>query len=158
MKKTILLCYIFIATNIFFACNNTKSVSDGNKQFGSKFEPKSALTVAELSSKMSGNSGKLNTQIEGKVSSVCQKKGCWMTIDVPNGESMRITFKDYAFFMPKDIVGKTVVAQGFAYFDTTTVDMLRHYAEDEGKPAEEIAKITEPKLALAFEADGVIIK
>jgi hypothetical protein len=42
--------------------------------------------------------------------------------------------------------------------DTPAVEDLRHYAEDEGKSKEEIAKITEPLVELAFEAEGVIIQ
>ena len=33
----------------------------------------------------------------------------------------------------------------------------RHYAEDAGKSKEEIEKITEPKIAYTFLADGVLI-
>ena len=35
---------------------------------------------------------------------------------------------------------------------------LKHYAEDAGKSEDEIAKITEPKIEYAFEANGVLIK
>jgi len=44
---------------------------------------------------------------------------------------------------------------GMAYYQITPVDELRHYAEDEGKSAEEVAEITEPKRELHFLADGV---
>jgi hypothetical protein len=37
------------------------------------------------------------------------------------------------------------------------VDDLKHFAEDEGKTPEEIAKITEPKEELKFLASGVKI-
>jgi hypothetical protein len=75
-----------------------------------------------------------------------------------DGEEMRVTFKDYGFFVPLDAAGKTVIMEGKAYYDTTSVDMLRHYAEDAGESPEEIEKITEPKLELAFEATGVLLK
>ena len=87
-------------------------------------------------------------------------KGCWMTMvsDKPGTPEMRVTFKNYAFFMPMDIVGKTVVLDGVAAVETIPVADLRHYAEDAGKSKEEIAKITEPKRELTFEAAGVLIK
>lgn len=69
-------------------------------------------------------------QVEGKIVEVCQKKGCWMELQLDNSETMRVTFKDYAFFIPKDAAGKTVIMEGYAYNDTTSVQMLRHYAED----------------------------
>ena len=60
--------------------------------------------------------------------------------------------------MPKDATGKTAVVQGQAKVDTVDVATLRHYAEDAGKPKEEIEAITEPEVQLSFEADGVILR
>ena len=71
---------------------------------------------------------------------------------------MRVSFKDYGFFVPKDITGKTVVIEGTAKQSVTPVAELRHYAEDAGKSKDDIAKITEPEKALTFVADGVIVK
>ena len=59
--------------------------------------------------------------------------------------------------MPLDLAGSEVIVEGIAYREITTVDELKHYAEDEGLSAEEIAKITEPAEELKFMADGVII-
>lgn len=81
-----------------------------------------------------------------------------MTIDLGNNEEMRVTFKDYAFFVPKDSDGKEATFKGTATFDTTSVADLQHYASDEGLAQEEIDKITEPEIALVFEATGVVIK
>ena len=54
--------------------------------------------------------------------------------------------------------GKEAVFQGKAVKDVTDVDLLRHYAEDAGKSAEEIAAINEPETSWIFTADGVLIK
>ena len=81
-----------------------------------------------------------------------------MNLAIGNGETMRVTFKDYGFFVPKDCSGKTAIVQGKAYMDTTTVEMLKEYAKDDGKSEEEIAKITAPEIEMVFEAEGVIIK
>ena len=75
----------------------------------------------------------------------------------PTDQSVFVKFKDYGFFMPLDLAGSEVIVQGKAYKEVTSVDELRHYAEDEGLSAEEIAKITEPEEELKFMADGVII-
>ena len=81
-----------------------------------------------------------------------------MNVKTGDGQVMRVSFKDYGFFIPKDIVGKTVVMEGTAETTTTPVSELRHYAQDAGKSKEEIEKITEPEKALTFVADGVIVK
>ena len=57
-----------------------------------------------------------------------------------------------------DCNGKTAIFEGKAYHDTTSVEMLREYAKDDGKSKAEIEKITEPEINLSFEATGVIIK
>ena len=80
-----------------------------------------------------------------------------MNLEAPNGETIRVNFKDYAFFMPKDLAGKKVVIDGFAERTETSVEDLKHIAEDAKKPAEEIAKITKPKKEIVFEAKGVVI-
>ncbi|QHV97660.1 DUF4920 domain-containing protein [Spirosoma endbachense] len=124
---------------------------------GKKITEKGAIPATELTTKMNGKD-KMPAKVEGTVESVCKVKGCWMKVKTGDGQFMRVTFKDYGFFVPKDIVGKTVVVAGTAESTTTPVDELRHYAEDAGKSKEEIAKITEPEKALTFVADGVIVK
>lgn len=97
--------------------------------------------------------------VEGSVNGVCQSKGCWMNIvseKDANAPKMFVKFKDYAFFMPKDLEGK-VIMKGYAYKEETSVDELRHYAEDEGKSKEEIEKITKPVTEYKFMASGVKI-
>ena len=81
-----------------------------------------------------------------------------MSMRVNEEQFMHVSFKDYGFFVPKDIDGKETIIDGYAYIETMSVDDLRHYAEDEGKSAEEIEAITEPETNLSFVADGVIVK
>lgn len=95
--------------------------------------------------------------VSGKVSAVCQQKGCWLTL--VGGEaglsSVRMTFKDYGFFVPKDLIGYTVVAEGIFKTETVTVADQRHLAKDAGKSKEEIESITQEKVETSFEAAGV---
>ena len=93
--------------------------------------------------------------VETKVTEVCQAKGCWMKVELPNGESMRVTFKDYGFFMPKDLAGQSVKMIGTAKIEETDIETLKHFAEDAGKSQEEIAMITEPRMDYKFVASGV---
>lgn len=99
---------------------------------------------------------------EGKVTAtiqeVCTNKGCWLTVALPDGNLMRVTFKDYGFFVPTTSQGYPLILEGVAQKSITNVETLRHYAEDAGKPQEEIEAITQPKEEFAFEAVGVLIK
>ena len=68
-----------------------------------------------------------------------------------------VKFKDYAFFMPKDLGGSKVILDGVAFTEVTPVDELKHYAEDEGKSQAEIDLITKPEVQKKFMANGVLV-
>lgn len=148
--------YLLVAS-LIFAISFGTFAQDKPSYHGKKISEKGALPATSLAARMGGKD-KMAAKVEGTVESVCKMKGCWMKVKTGDGQTMRVTFKDYGFFVPKDIVGKTVVMEGTAETTITPVDELRHYAQDAGKPAEEIAKITEPEKALTFVADGVIVK
>lgn len=99
----------------------------------------------------------LQTQMIGEIKEVCQAKGCWMKVKLASEDEVFVRFKDYGFFVPKDVAGKKVVMNGAAFLEEMSVEDQRHYAEDEGASEEELAQITTPKRTLRFEADGVLI-
>jgi hypothetical protein len=91
--------------------------------------------------------------LSGAVREVCAKKGCWLVM--ADGErELRMTFRDYAFFVPLDSAGTTLRAQGVFRIQETPVDEARHYLEDAGRHAEAQA-ITAPVRSFTFEAAGV---
>ena len=128
-----------------------------DKNYGKKVNEKTAITMPQLVSKMTGKK-EMDATVKGTVAVVCQMEGCWMKIQNAGGPDMMVRMKDHKFFLPKNIAGKTAVFIGKALVKTTNVDMLKHYAEDEGKSKEYIAAIKDPKTELAFEASGVLIK
>lgn len=128
--------------------------------FGDEINDDNVMTTNQMAEKYKSMKvgDTINTKMTAKVIEVCQAKGCWMTLNLDNGDEAMVKFKDYGFFMPKDISGKEVILNGKAYVNEVPVDEQRHYAEDAGKSKEEIAAITEPKKTFSFEADGVLIK
>lgn len=98
----------------------------------------------------------IDVKFTSEVKSVCQAKGCWMRLDMGENESF-VKFKDYGFFMPKDIAGQEVIVEGRAFVEETSVEDLKHFAMDAGKPQEEIDAITEPELTYSFVSSGVLI-
>ena len=63
------------------------------------------------------------------------------------------------FFVPTDgVVGDRTIINGKLSLDTLSVSLLKHYAEDAGKPTEEINKIKDPEISMTFLAEGVMIK
>ena len=160
IKKLSFLMTLAIFT---FACNNAPAPeenADPNapQTFGEKISTDGALTYTDLLTKMNGDE-KITAKVRGEVTGVCQVKGCWMKIK-PEAEGqpeMFVKFKDYGFFMPKDISGREVIMEGYAFIETTSVDELKHYAEDEGRSKEEIEGITEPEQQYKFMASGVLL-
>lgn len=140
------------------APNNETTAVDSSKQFGDPITAEGAIDYATLLEKLR-TVDSMAVKVRGTVDGVCQAKGCWMNITAgkEGSEDMFVKFKDYGFFVPKDIAGQDVVMQGMAYREVTSVDELRHYAEDEGKSPEEIAAITAPKEELKFMASGVLL-
>jgi hypothetical protein len=72
--------------------------------------------------------------VKGRVAEVCRMKGCWMVL-TDDRQSVRVTFKDYAFFVPRDLAGKTVVAEGVLSRKTLTEEEAEHLAAESGAPA-----------------------
>lgn len=128
--------------------------------FGNKIDDDNVMSISQMSEKYKSMSvgDTMSVKMQANVIEVCQSKGCWMTLNLENGDEAMVKFKDYGFFMPKDISGKEVILNGKAFVNEVPVDEQRHYAEDAGKSKEEIATITEPKKTFSFEADGVLIK
>lgn len=128
--------------------------------FGAPIEANNALAASALASQYeslkAGDS--LATKVIAKVDEVCQAKGCWMKLDLGDEKQVMVKFKDYGFFVPKNIAGQEVIINGMAYVSETSVAELRHYAQDAGESEEEIAKITDPERTYAFLADGVLLK
>lgn len=126
------------------------------KTYGAATTADGARPLAELKQAL-GNQDSVQVKLVGTADAVCQAKGCWLTMKTPEGQEMRVRFKDYAFFVPKDIAGKTVVIDGWAHRETVPVADLQHYAQDAGKSAKEVAAITKPEEQLNFEAAGVLV-
>lgn len=127
--------------------------------FGNKIVADNALSKEQMLSKYKKlkQGDTISVKFKTKVTDVCKKKGCWMALELPNEESTFVRFKDYGFFVPLNATGEEAVVSGKAFVTETSVEELRHYAKDGGKSAEEIAKITAPKVEYGFLADGVLV-
>ncbi len=159
MAKKLLFFATIISLSIACSSGGTET-SDAAKihSFGEQITAEGAIAYSDLLAKMTGEEN-VDAKVKGTVTSVCQVKGCWITI-TPEKEGdpeLFVKFKDYGFFMPMDIAGREVIMDGYAFVETTSVEELRHYAEDEGKSKEEIEEITEPEKQYKFMASGVLL-
>lgn len=115
-----------------------------------------AISVEKLGKKLKKDNKKVeNVAIKGKVTDVCDKKGCWLTIQTEDNSQFFVKMKDYGFFVPTALKGKNVVLEGAAERKVISVDEQKHYAEDAKKPQSEIDAITQPKEEIRFVANGI---
>ena len=117
-----------------------------------------AISLDEMLKLFEGKTEKTEYTFEGELNEVCSKAGCWVNIDKGNGETFMVRFKDHFIIPPKTAIGTVAYFHGMAYWDTVSVNLLQHFAEDAGKSKEEVSKIIEPKYELNFEADGITLK
>ena len=75
--------------------------------------------------------------IKTNIAEVCEKKGCFF-IAQDRESSVRITFKDYGFFIPTDSEGKEVTIIGELTKTILSEDKAKHFAEDAGKSTKNI--------------------
>ena len=93
------------------ACKNAgeKTTGTHNEQaqqvFGAAFSDSNGLDALQMAEKFSRMqvSDTLDLAFTATVIDVCQAKGCWMKLNLENGEEVMVTFKDYGFFVPKTL-------------------------------------------------------
>lgn len=155
MKKIILLvCALFFAQ--LLSAQPPAGKATPGTTYGAPITDKDAIAATELPELLK-KSDTAKVKVKAKVLEVCSQKGCWFTFKVSEGEDAFVKMKDYAFFVPLDLVGKTVVLEGNAYQKTTSVAELKHYASDAKKSQKEIDAITEDKKEIRFMANGILV-
>lgn len=168
MKTILYTCLLSLG---FFACQNSEPAEVKEEvievietpisynSYGEEISSEGVSNYEEFSRKLKSQDT-VQVKLSGTIDKTCSVKGCWMKVNVSGEEEpMHITFKDYGFFVPKEgMENKESIFEGIAYVDTLSVDLLRHYAEDEGLSVEEIAAINEPEVVVTFEASGVLIQ
>jgi hypothetical protein len=167
MKK---ILFVLLVATVMVACKNETKTEETTQEiqesqdmayasFGDIIEAEGAISASEMIERFNALTigDTITAKVSAKINEVCQMKGCWMKLDLGSDQDVMVTFKDYGFFMPLNAEGEVII-NGKAFLKETSVDDLRHYAEDAGKTADEIAAITQPEKTFAFEADGVLLK
>ena len=94
--------------------------------------------------------------VEGVITRSCTNKGCWIQLaPAADKAGMRVTFKDYGFFVPLDSKGMHVRAEGVA-----TVKVLPKKEVDhlEGEGAKFVRNPDGTANEVAFVANGVELR
>jgi hypothetical protein len=105
-----------------------------------------AVKLADLLAKPQEHAGK-TVLLEGQVRKACERKGCWMelaTAKDAKGPGVRVTFKDYGFFVPLDSAGSMARVEGLVQVAELSDERAKHYESEgaiiprgaDGKPRE----------------------
>ncbi|MFY7667755.1 MAG: DUF4920 domain-containing protein [Crocinitomicaceae bacterium] len=145
-----------IAAFVLNSCGNT---GKPYKSYGAeKVDSLIAIDLNDMLQQLEQNPEKLRFTFTAPIEEVCQTAGCWATVQKDNGELLRVRFKDH-FLIPKNTrVGSVAYFRGEAYWDTVSVELQKHFAEDSKMSQSEIRKINSPKFELNFEAAGVLVE
>jgi hypothetical protein len=146
MKSTSYLLMICLLVLVITSIAQEKYAS-----FGAEISEANAVGIDNLNGLNESDTVKM--KLKGVVSEVCQAKGCWMTLETTAGVPLRVTFKDYGFFVPKDISGKEVIVEGMVSKSVLSEKMAKHYADDAGEeydPSKEY-------LEFGLVAEGVLV-
>lgn len=162
MRKIVYAAFVLLA---LVSCKKNEEEKVDAKpvsyaEFGNKITADKAISSKELLEryKTMKETDTLQVKVTSKILDVCQKKGCWMNLDLGNDESAFVKFKDYRFFMPFNAAGSEVVVDGKAFIELTSIEDLKEYAKDAGKSQAAIDSIVTPEKKYSFMADGVLIK
>ncbi|MBL9038170.1 MAG: DUF4920 domain-containing protein [Archangium sp.] len=98
---------------------------------GEKLKGLKAVTLEQLLAKPAEFDGK-TVAVEAKVRRACERKGCWMELSSSDSApGVRVTFKDYGFFVPLDAAGSTAKVEGLVKVASLSPERAKHY-ESEG--------------------------
>ena len=126
-----------------------------SKHFGEPFTKAKTVALKDVISSVEKYADK-SVKVEGTIQDVCQNKGCWLVL-TDGKNSMRVTFKDYGFFVPKDSMGKKVVLEGLVEKKTIDEDAAQHYAS-ESKTKVDPSTIKGPQEIITMVASAVEIR
>jgi len=128
---------------------------DSKSHFGAKFTDAKTVKLEDVLASVDSYAGK-TVKVEGTIKDVCQQKGCWLVV-TDGTRQMRVSFKDYGFFVPKDVKERKVVLEGTVSKKTITEGAAQHYASESADKVDP-ESIQGPQQVIAMVATGVEIR
>ncbi|MBP9087037.1 MAG: DUF4920 domain-containing protein [Kofleriaceae bacterium] len=101
-------------------------------------------------------------RVEGMVTDVCPKRGCWFEIAGSKpGQKLRFKVKDGDMVFPMEAKGQFAVAEGVLAVNELTIEQTKSMAEEQAKEygtAYDPASITKPSTQLRLDGTGAVIR
>lgn len=103
---------------------------DGVIKRGAPLGSSPVVTIADILSDPGSYSGRTVT-VNGLIRQCCTRKGCWMELSATKkGKTMRVTFKDYGFFVPTTSKGMKARAEGTVVVKTLSKEDVEHMVSE----------------------------
>jgi len=155
-RRTALAC-----TALFSATIVTSGCGPHYTQLGQDLQLPAAQTVAvkDVLADPATYDGK-TIRLAGKVHEVCQHKGCWVTLTEDGQKTVRVQFACPAEgrFVPADAAGRQAIVEGQIEVIEISEETARHYKEEAGGSAEEIAAIKGPQRTVRMHSAGLLLE
>ena len=135
---------------------DNESVADANGVLkrGDSVGRAKSVSLAKVLKKPADYVGK-TVLVKGVIVRSCKMEGCWMELaPTKDAKSVRVTFKNHAFFIPLDSAGMQAKAEGIFKVKTLSKKEVDHLVNEDGAKFDNINKdgtVTE----ISFEATGV---
>lgn len=100
------------------------------KHFGAPFTVAEATPASVVFANPTPLAGQV-VRVKGELTEVCQKMGCWAVVRDDAGNSVRITMKDHAFGIDKDMAGRGCDVEGELVQKAVDPERTKHF-ESEG--------------------------
>lgn len=132
----------------------------GEKSYGQGVRLKASTPIGDILADPEAWEGK-RVRVEGQVTGVCPKKGCWMALSSEQGE-VRIKVQDDVIVFPRQAEGGHAVAEGVVQrieMDRETyLSWKRHEAEEKGESFEEESLGEGPYVMVEIQGEGAVVE
>lgn len=137
LLRTTLTAISALALTAAFAATAPEPVAivDGHPVYGAPMPAGDATAIGTVLANADQYAG-TPQKFSGRVTKVCQKKGCWMVM-ADGEQSARVMFGEDSFFIPTDTSGDAVV-YGTLSAKTMSEAMAKHLAKDSGQDPDKV--------------------
>lgn len=126
----------------------TRVLADGARLYGAEIQDGAITPLADIVASPQQFAGQV-VRTEGTIERVCQRMGCWIELRAESTPAVRVPMAGHAFFLPRDVVGRTARIEGRVELQELSPDARAHL-ESEGAIA--------TASTLSIDATGVIVR
>jgi hypothetical protein len=160
MSHSTILAMRCVCLTLLVLAAGAPQAEDG-KIYGEPLTGTETVAISELLANPDPYLGEV-VRVEGLVTGVCEKRGCWMSLAGDEEfQEIRIKVDDGVIVFPLEAKGHRAVAEGvFTKVEMTldqTVAYRKHHAEEHGEEFDP-STVTEPLVFFQIRGTGAVIR